>query len=286
VRALIFGGTGMLGRAVVREARHRGQPALALSRRQADVTDRERLLYWADVFRPEVVFNCAAFTRVDECESDPEKAFAVNGAAVEHVAAAAAAVGAALVQVSTDYVFDGAAGEPYPEEAEPAPLSVYGRSKLAGERAATGYDRSLVVRTSWLFGAGGHNFVAAMVHQVEAGRRLLRVVDDQQGRPTYTSYLARALWDLTDRGATGVVHYANREPTTWCGFAREIVQLWDTAVEVEPVPTEAMPRPAPRPRWSVLDVGTFERMVGRRVEPWGLGLVEYLATWQGRRARP
>jgi dTDP-4-dehydrorhamnose reductase len=258
--------------------------ALALSRAQADVTDRERLLYWADTFRPEVVVNCAAFTRVDDCEADPDHASAVNGDAVAHVVAAAERAGAALVQISTDYVFDGRAGEPYREDAEPAPLSAYGRSKLAGERLALAYPRSLVVRTSWLFGPGGRNFAATIVGLIEQGRRRLEVVDDQRGRPTYTPYLARAVWDLTDLGATGIVNYGNREPTTWCGFAREIAQLWDCSVEVEAVATEAVPRPAPRPAWSVLDVGRFEAAVGRRVEPWGLGLVEYLATWQRRRS--
>ena len=295
MRALIFGGTGMLGRAVVAEARRRGKAALALAHGQADVTDGERVRYWVETFRPEVIVNCAAATRVDDCESDEAAATAVNGDAVGHLARAAAAAGAKLVQVSTDYVFDGRAGlsDPptaYAEDAPTAPLSAYGRSKLAGERGALagdGGDRNLVVRTSWLFGPGGPNFVAAIVRQIESGeiengRRRLRVVDDQTGCPTYTPYLARAIWDLAAAGATGIVHYRNREPVTWCGFAREIVHLVDCAVEVVPVSTAELPRPAPRPGWSVLDVTRFERIVGRRVEPWGLGLVEYLARRQGK----
>lgn len=287
MRALIFGGTGMLGRAAVAEARRRGMAALALSRGQADVTDEDRVAYWADTFRPDVVVNCAAFTRVDDCEDDEAAATAVNGDAVAGLAAAAARVGARLVQVSSDYVFDGRAEAPYGEDAPVAPLSAYGRSKLAGERAALdGAARNLVVRTSWLFGPGGPNFVAAIVGQIEKGNRQLRVVDDQTGCPTYTPYLARAIWDLAVAGATGVVHYRNREPVTWCGFAREIAHLLDGAVGVTPVATADMPRPAPRPGYSVLDVTRFEQTVGRRVEPWGLGLVEYLANWQRKGSRP
>lgn len=283
MRTLIFGGTGMLGRAVVAHARRRGGAALALSHAQADVADAERVRYWAETFRPELVVNCAAFTRVDDCEADEARATAVNGDAVAHLAGAAHAVGARLLQVSTDYVFDGRAEVPYDEAAPTAPLSAYGRSKLAGERhalAGPGGERNLVVRTSWLFGPGGPSFVTAILRQIEGGKRRLRVVADQTGCPTYTPYLARALWDLAAAGASGIVHYRNREPTTWHGFAREIAHLVDHTVEVAPQTTAETERPAPRPAFSVLDVTRFERTVGRRVEPWGLGLVELLANLQ------
>lgn len=285
MRALIFGGTGMLGRAVVREARRRRVPALALSHAQGDVTDRERVLYWADVFRPTLVVNCAAYTRVDDCESERDRAMAVNGEAVSHLVAAAARVDARLVQVSTDYVFDGAGERPYREDDATGPRSVYGESKLEGERRALAADGALVVRTSWLFGPGGASFVATMIRLIDEGRSPLRVVDDQTGCPTYTPYLARALWDLADLGAEGVVHYRNRDPVTWCGFAREIAHMWDRSAEVVPVTTEDFPRPAPRPAYSVLDVERFESLTGRRVEPWGLGLMDYLATCQADQRR-
>lgn len=284
MRALIFGGTGMLGRAVVAVARRRGFPVLALGRAQADVTARDRLFYWVDSFRPELIVNCAALTRVDDCEGDPDRAMAVNGRAVANVVAAAASAGARLIQISTDYVFDGRAESPYSEDAPPAPLSAYGRSKLAGEREALAYERSLVVRTSWLFGPGGANFVATLVGLIEGGQRSLRVVDDQTGCPTYTRFLADALWELTAQGTTGVIHYRNREPVPWYEFARELVRLWDSAIEVEPVTTAEFPRPAPRPTYSVLAVDRFEAATGRRVEPWGLGLVEYLAAIRRGRA--
>lgn len=277
MRALVFGGQGMLGRAVVAEARKRGFAALGLSHGQADITDRDRLLYWADTFRPRLIVNCAAFTQVDACEQRREHAFEVNDRAVAHVVAAAEKAESRLIHVSTDYVFDGEADEPYREDTATGPRSVYGASKLAGERRALAYSRGLVVRTSWLFGPGGPNFVATMLRLIAERKTPLRVVDDQTGCPTYTPFLARALWDLASRETTGTVHYRNREPVTWYGFTREIVRLRDRSVEVRPVTTDEFPRPAPRPAYSVLDVSRFEEAVGREVEPWGWGLVEILA---------
>ncbi len=286
MRTLILGGTGMLGRAVLAAARARGWPALALSRRQADVADEARLDYWMAAFSPEVVVNCAAYTRVDDCETQQEHAMAVNGEAVGRVR---------LVQVSTDYVFDGRAGSPYGEEAPVGPLSVYGASKLAGEQRALAFPRALAVRTSWVFGPGGASFPATIAGAIARGQRQLRVVDDQQGAPTYSPFLARALLDLAQLGATGIVHYRNRPAVTWYAFAQEIARCWPRAavaasppggprpapsappdIEVLPVPTAEVPRPAPRPAYSVLAVDRCEALLGRRVEPWLGGLVEYL----------
>jgi dTDP-4-dehydrorhamnose reductase len=267
----------MLGSAVVAAARARGWAALGLSRRQGDLTDRDGLRGWAERFRPDVVVNCAAYTKVDAAETERELAFAVNGEGAAAAAALASQAGVRLVHVSTDYVFDGKAEQPYREDAPTAPLSVYGQSKLEGERRALAYDRAAVVRTSWLFGPGGPNFVAAMVGLIEAGRLPLRVVADQQGCPTSTASLARALLDLARWETTGIVHFQNREPVSWYAFAVEIARLWSGAVEVVPVTTAEFPRPAPRPAYSVLDVGRFEHLAGRRVEPWEEGLVETLA---------
>ncbi len=279
MRTLILGGAGMLGQALADEGERRGLPVLALSHAEADVRDRARLFHWVDDFRPELVVNAAAFTKVDLCESEPELAFAVNGAAVENVAAAAGRAGARLLHVSTDYVFDGAAGSPYPEDAPVAPISVYGESKLQGERAALASGNALAVRTSWLFGPGGPNFVASMVGLIERGAVPLRVVDDQLGCPTSTGSLARALFDLASLAVTGVMHYRDREPVTWYAFAREIARLWAgeaAPAEVVPIATADLPRPARRPAYSVLDVSRFEAAVGRPVEPWHLGLCETL----------
>jgi len=276
MRILVFGGTGMLGRAVAAEGRRRGAAVLALSHAQADLTDRDRLFYWAKSFHPETVVNCAAFTRVDDCESEPERAELHNGRAVGHAAEAAEAVGAELLHVSSDYVFDGEASEPYAEDAATGPISVYGQSKLSGERHALRYDKALVVRASWLFGPGGPNFAATMRRLLLEGKVPLRVVDDQVGRPTYTPFLARALWELAGRGLTGILHYGNREAVSWHGFAREIARYVRPGTEVVPVATSEFPRPAPRPAYSVLDVSRFEEIAGRPVEPWVCGLAAYL----------
>jgi dTDP-4-dehydrorhamnose reductase len=277
MKVLVFGGAGMLGQAVVQEARSRGWDVLGLSREQADVTDRGRLLEQARAFGPEVVINCAAHTKVEACETEVERAFAINGEGAGNAAAAAESVGARLVHVSTDYVFAGSSRDPYKEDAPTGPLSVYGKSKLEGEKRVLEYDRALVVRTSWLFGPGGPNFVATMVGLIEAGKVPLRVVDDQVGGPTYTPFLAKALVDLAGLGATGVLHYQNREPVSWYAFATEIARQWGGEVEVQPVTTAEFPRPAPRPAWSVLDVARFEEIAGRPVEPWDRGLTDLLA---------
>jgi dTDP-4-dehydrorhamnose reductase len=284
MRCLVFGGTGMLGQAVAAEATSRGWEARGLSRRQANVTDRQMVFDQVDDFRPEAVINCAAFTRVDDCEEEMERAYAVNGEGVANAAAGAERAGARLIQVSTDYVFDGTAATPYREDAPTAPRSVYGRSKLMGEHWALAYDRALVVRTSWLFGPGGPNFVATMVNLIEAGKLPLRVVDDQVGCPTYTGFLARALLDLAAAGVTGILHYRNREPVSWYSFAAEIARRWDGDAKVVPIKTADFPRPARRPAYSVLDVGRFESIAGRPVETWEEGLDETLA-WLRRQLR-
>jgi dTDP-4-dehydrorhamnose reductase len=284
MRTLVLGGTGMLGRAVVGEARRRGWPALGLSRLEADLRDRERLRAAADAYRPELVVNCAALTRVDDCEARRELALEVNGAAVANAVALAEAAAAPLVQVSSDYVFDGRSTTPHTEEAAPSPLSAYGESKLAGERRALAYPRALVVRTSWVFGPGGANFVATMVRQIEAGRLPLRVVDDQVGCPTYTRFLASALLELAARRQHGLVHYRNREPVSWFDFAREIAASWRLGVEVLPISTAEAARPAPRPPYSVLAVERYQSVTGRAVEPWAAGLQEYLEELRSRRS--
>ena len=276
-RALVLGGAGMLGKAVVREGRRRGATTLGLSRTQADLGDRERLLYWAESFRPQVIVNCAAFTQVDACEERRDHALDVNGRAVANAVEAAERVGARLLHVSSDYVFDGEGSEPYPEDAPTRPLSVYGESKLLGEQEALRYDDATVVRASWLFGPGGPNFVATILRLLREGKTPLRVVDDQVGCPTYTPFLARALWNLASSDLRGLVHYRNRDAVSWHGFAQEIAQSSNMAAEVLPVPTSEFPRPAHRPAYSVLDVDRFEHAVGRRVEPWIAGLAAYLS---------
>lgn len=276
MRSLIFGGRGMLGRAVAEEAGRRGWPVLALGHAEADITDAASVGARVREFAPEVVFNCAAFTKVDDCETQRELAFAVNGDAVGNIAAAARVSGAALVHVSTDYVFDGKDPVPYEEGDRTAPLSVYGQSKLRGEELALEYESALVVRTSWLFGPGGPNFVLTMLRLIDQDKVPLRVVADQLGCPTYTPFLATALCDLVAAKARGLVHYRNGEPATWWQFTRAITRGWDPNIDVQPVTTAELSRPAPRPAYSVLAVDHVEKLLGRQVERWKRGLSDYL----------
>jgi dTDP-4-dehydrorhamnose reductase len=280
VRILVLGAGGMLGQAVVASAVARGLAVDAAPRAEVDVTDPAAVSERMRSTPPDLVVNCAAFTQVDACESEPERAWAVNAHAVRGIAVAAEHAGAVLVQVSTDYVFDGKAGKPYGEAAPTSPLSVYGASKLAGERAALESSRGLAVRASWLFGPGGQNFVRAILGRARAGEAL-RVVDDQVGCPTYTPYLAEALLDLGALAASGairlpgVVHYRNREPVSWFGFARAILEVWRLAAPLTPVSSAEFPRPASRPAYSVLDVTRTASVLGRPVESWRDGLEEY-----------
>ena len=224
MRTLVFGGSGIVGRAVVAEAARRGWRVAGLSREQADITRPDLVAAAIADFRPELVVNCAAFTQVDSCESQSERAFAVNGLAVGTLAAASREVGARLLQLSTDYVFDGEGREPYGEHHPTAPRSVYGASKLEGERQALAEGANLVVRTSWIFGVGGPNFVDAIADKVAAGELRLRVVADQRGGPTYAPFLAAALADLGECGVSGIVHYQNRTAASWFALATEITR--------------------------------------------------------------
>ena len=280
MRTLVFGGEGMLGRSVVAVGRRRGWPVLGLGRSVADVTRPTELAEWVQSFRPELVVNCSAFTRVDDAETEVDLAHRVNGEGAANLAAVAKDAGLPMAHVSTDYVFDGRATAPYLENAETAPISVYGASKLEGEERVLEYEDALAVRTSWLFGPGGPNFALTMASLMEGGRRDLRVVDDQVGCPTYTPFLARAILDLAEMGARGLFHYRNGPAVSWHGFASEIARQVAPDTTVTPVPTSEFPRPAPRPAFSVLDVNRFERSLGRPVEDWKDGLTEYL---QGRR---
>ena len=226
--------------------------------------------------RPEVVINCAAFTKVDACEDDP-RAFAVNAEGVRRLASQCLVHSAQLVQISTDFVFDGSQRVPYRETDPPAPISAYGRSKLEGEKAALRVPTGLVVRSSWLFGQGGWNFIEAIRRQVLEGKKKLSVVDDQRGRPTATTDLSEAVLALLEQGAVGIYHFANRGEVSWFDFAREIVSASGREdVEVEPIDSRTLGRPAPRPPFSVLNTGKYERVTGRPIRHFREALAEYL----------
>ncbi len=280
MRTLILGGGGIVGSAFAAEALARGWETRRLAKAELDIRDADAVAAVLSDFRPELVVNCAAFTQVDRCESEPDLARSVNGAAVGTLATAAARAAARFVHLSTDYVFDGESAVPYREDHPTAPKSVYGDSKLLGERLALEHEGSLVVRTSWIFGAGGPNFVDTIAGKLRAGERRLRIVADQLGAPTYAPFLASAMADLGECGASGLIHYQNRPTVTWHGLACEIAARVcpSGGVEVEPVTSADFPRPARRPAYSVLAVERFEKLLGRPVESWSEGLDRHLAS--------
>lgn len=273
---VVTGSHGQLGRALLSAAAARGLPAEGRDIDTIDITDRSAVSAWLDGARPWAVVNCAAYTAVDDCESREADALAVNATAVGHLADACNQVGTALIHVSTDYVFDGRAGRPYREDDPTSPASAYGRTKLLGEAQAATALHHLIVRTAWLYGHGGRHFVGAIRGQIEAGSRHLRVVADQHGSPTFCGDLAEAILDLAELGSTGVVHAVNSGATTWHGFAVEIVRRLGVEVEVEAVATDAFPRPAPRPAYSVLDTSRLTSLRGRQMPSWKDALGRYL----------
>jgi dTDP-4-dehydrorhamnose reductase len=276
VRLIVTGAGGMLGRAVVDAAARRGHDVHAATRSQLDVTNPVALRRVMREQRPHAVVNCAAYTDVDGAEADPATAEAVNSTGAGNVAEAAAEVGAAIVHVSTDYVFDGCKREPLLESDPTAPLGVYGETKLAGEVAvAAANPAHAIVRTAWLFGSGGKNFVDTML-ALGAQREEVSVVCDQTGCPTWTGHLARALVQLAEQpGATGIHHLAAAGSCSWNELAREVFERAEIACRVLPATTEDFPRPARRPAYSVLG---SERVDAIALPPWRAGVAEYLAT--------
>lgn len=287
MRLLIAGAAGMLGHDLAR-AGERGGHELALP--EIDITDAgsvEGVLARAagEPGGLDAIVNCAAWTDVDGAESHEAQARAVNAHGADVLARAAAARGLPLLHVSTDYVFDGRAPldaeckpRPYVESDPTGPRSAYGRTKLAGERAVLGASpRHLVVRTAWLYGVDGGNFVETML-RLAGEREAVQVVTDQIGSPTWGGHLAPALLGLLERGVSGLVHLTGGGEVSWNGFAREIFRQAEVACRVEPASSEQMARPAPRPAWSAL---ASERADVLPMPPWQDGLSGYLAARNG-----
>ncbi|MBA3845211.1 MAG: dTDP-4-dehydrorhamnose reductase [Planctomycetes bacterium] len=247
---LILGGDGMLGRTLSR----RWNDALALGRAQVDLTRPATISTALAAQRPRIVVNCAAMTAVDACESDRERAFAVNALGAGNLAAACAESGATLIHISTDYVFPGDLDRPYREDDATGPRTVYGQSKLAGESAVRERcPAHLIARIAWLYGPGGPSFVHTMAKLAGQSGAALNVVDDQRGNPTSTDAVADHLALLIGRGIHGTVHLSCEGETTWFGFAREILSWRGSKRGVQPCTTAQFPRPAPRPANSSLD---------------------------------
>ena len=281
-RVLLPGGDGMLAQALRRSLARRGHDAVGFDLDRCDITDARQVDALFDEVRPTLVFNAAAYTAVDKAEEQEELATRVNGEAVGHLAAAAARHGAKLVHFSTDFVFDGEADAPYAVDAPPNPVSAYGRSKLAGERALieSGLDDGLIVRTAWLYGPwAGRPFPKVILEAAKAGRPLT-VVGDQHGGPTLTVDLAEATLGLCDAGCRGVYHVTGGGRTTWFGFAEATLKEFGVEpVELKPISAaewSAMrPDSARRPAFSVLDLSRTEAALGRPMRPWRAALREY-----------
>jgi dTDP-4-dehydrorhamnose reductase len=274
MRLLVTGAAGMLGTDV--QAAAAGHEVVAFTRGELDISDRDAVLEAISQARPDAVINCAAFTNVDGAESDPDAAAAVNATGPGHLAEAAAANGAWLVHVSTDYVFDGNKTSPYLESDPTGPRSVYGSTKLLGEHAIAiaAPQTHTIVRSSWLFGTAGRCFPATML-RLAGEHDTLTVVDDQVGCPTFTGHLAPALVELATRTrAPGVMHLAASGDCSWYQFAVEIMRATNSNVEVRPCSSEEFPQVARRPPYSVMRSERSETPV---LPDWRDGLGEYLS---------
>jgi dTDP-4-dehydrorhamnose reductase len=276
----------MLAQALLPRLCHAGFVAVGKARPELDIAQTASIRQALEDIRPDLLINAAAYTAVDEAESEQEVAFAVNRDGAAHLAAACQETGIPLIHLSTDYVFDGTAIRPYREDTPAAPLGSYGRSKWEGEEAVrSGYQEHLIIRTVWLYGSHGTNFVKTIL-RLAREREVLQVVDDQHGCPTWTRDLAEALVVMCrrigqDRNTTpwGTYHFCSAGQTTWYGFAQAIVEearAFEPLVvqKVVPIPTAAYPTPARRPANSVLDCAKIQAAFGITTRPWRASLHE------------
>jgi dTDP-4-dehydrorhamnose reductase len=241
-----------------------------------DITDIERCINGIHQVKPDVIFHLAAWTDVDGCEDNPAQATMVNFQGTWAVALGAAEIGCKLVYLSTDYVFDGRAEKPYRENDQPNPLSVYGRTKFMGEQAVIkNCPRRFIVRTSWLFGRYGRNFVDAIRQKAERESRI-EVVSDQTGSPTYARDLCEPLLTIAGSEHYGIYHLTNSGQCSWFEFACEIIRLTGVRCEVAPIDSGSCGRRAPRPKFSVLENHAYRRWFGRVLRPWQEALRSYL----------
>ncbi len=301
-RILVTGRNGQVGFELVRGLAGRGQVA-AVGRDRMDLSDPDSIRRAVRETGPDLIVNAAAYTAVDQAESEPELALAVNGVAPGILAEEAKRLGAALIHYSTDYVFDGTKGAPYTEGDEPRPINVYGRTKLAGERAIQAVDvPHLILRTSWIYGARGRNFLLTVL-RLARERQELAIVDDQIGAPTWSRAIAAATGDILKRlgyggagfGAAcaerrGIYNLSAAGQTSWHGFTAQILAnaanakpgmsafALDRVPLVRPIPTEQYPLPAARPRYSVLDNAKLQRVFGVAMPDWKTSLAECMSS--------
>jgi dTDP-4-dehydrorhamnose reductase len=286
---LVIGGKGMLGRDLmsILPSTLSNDEIFGWDIEEVDIREEESTLFKIEKLRPDIVINIAAHTDVDGCESDEERAFAVNAEGARHVALGALKCGAKMVYLSTDYVFDGNKREPYLETDPPHPLNVYGRSKLKGEQYVQALLKdALIIRTQWLYGKSGKNFVTSILRQASE-KKVLSIVNDQIGSPTYTVDLAKAIVVLIQYDARGIFHVANSNFCTWYTFGQAILKLWGMdKVRVIPISSKELGRPAIRPSYSVFNCQKLKGETGLALRPWSEALKDYLATYRPTLGKP
>jgi len=280
-RILVIGAKGMLGRDLmgILHSTCSKDEIIGWDIEEIDIQKEDESITKIEKLRPEIVIHIAAYTDVDGCELDKEKAFAVNAEGTKHVALAASKCDAKMVYLSTDYVFDGEKREPYSESDPPHPLNVYGHSKLKGEQyVQEGVKDSLIIRTQWLYGPFGRNFVDSILQQAKV-KSALSIVKDQLGSPTYTLDLARAISELIRVEARGIFHVTNSDFCTWHAFAETILKLAGVnRVKVLPISSKELGRPATRPSYSVLSGQKLKKETGLTMRSWTEALKDYLST--------
>ncbi|WHX99992.1 dTDP-4-dehydrorhamnose reductase [Neobacillus sp. DY30] len=276
MRVVVTGAAGQLGKDVLLELEKKNHQAFGADRQQLDITVENDVLTYISELKPDVILHCAAYTNVDAAEENEDAAYAVNAAGTEYLAKAAKQIGAKMLYVSTDYVFDGSANEPYEVDEPTKPLGAYGRTKLAGEQLLQKHlDAFFIVRTAWVFGIHGNNFVKTMI-RLGKERGEVGVVHDQVGSPTYTVDLAQFMVELMETDKYGVYHATNSGICSWYEFAVEIFKQAEMDVMVNPLTTDQFPRPAARPKYSVLSKKRIEQEDLKPLRDWKEALSAYL----------
>lgn len=282
MKLLVTGAGGMLGQALSACLQSRGHNVVSVPKERLDVTNYSQCLEVIEDQAPDLIIHCGAYTKVDQAESEPNLAYHINGYGTENLAVACNIFETPMLYFSSDYVFDGEQNQPYTPWDATRPLSIYGKSKLAGEKAVQRHlQRFYIVRTSWLYGPNGKNFVDT-ISSMANDRKTLRVVSDQIGSPTCTLSLSETVADLIMTGRWGVYHGTDDGVTSWYEFAKEILRDRDN--EVIPIATSEMPRPATRPKYSVLDKTTLVSTIGRELPPWQESLKTYMQLHSAQKA--
>ncbi len=277
MKALVTGSAGMLAKDLIPCLLKMSHEVLAPPEDKLDITNLGVVRHAVDELAPEIIINCAAYTNVDEAEKQEHQALMVNGLGVQNLCILCQEHDIPLVHFSTDYVFDGTKPSPYTIYDETNPINAYGRSKLLGEKYILWLlSKFYLLRTSWLFGLHGKNFIETML-EIGQKQKQVSVVTDQKGCPTWTRHLAEATVALIETGRYGIYHVTNSEPTTWFDFTKEIFRLAGISTEVLPITSEQFPRPANRPSNSVLDPFPLKEVLGRGMPSWKAALKEYLS---------